>query len=93
MTPAEKLASRRPARKRGQRARPRNRTWPGCRLRELRESLGLSYREVSGAVGLSIAGLYEVEMGADTLLSTARRLAAFYGESVEELWGEAKEGR
>lgn len=87
MTPAEKLAARKPWRRRC----PRNGTplrkvvWT-CRIREFREALRISMRDVAAAVGRSLAGLHVIEMGSDPMLTTARRLAEFFGKSIEELW-------
>ncbi len=88
MTPAEKAAAaKKPAKckpllgKRSVRAYP----W-ACTLREARQALRLSLRDVAGGCDLSIAGLSEIERGTDPQLSTARRLATFFGKTVEELW-------
>lgn len=85
MTPAEKLA------KRKQRSRPpRNSTKDDgplvCKCRELRESLGLTLADVAAFVGISTAGLHAVEHGNDCQMSTAIKLATFYGRPVGELW-------
>lgn len=87
MTPAEKLAASKPPR-RTKPAKPRyGRAYPwDCRCRQARQSHRLSLRDVATAVKLSIAGLCEIERGSDPQLTTARRLAAFYGRTVEELW-------
>lgn len=61
-----------------------------CGIRAVRENLGLSLRDVSQAVGFSIAALWQIEHGTDPMLSTAFKLAAFYGCSVEELWKRAQ---
>lgn len=57
-----------------------------CRLREERQRLGLRMREVVAAVGISLATISRLEYGEDPQLTTARKLAAFYGRTVEELW-------
>lgn len=87
MTPAEALASRktwhRP--KRNGPARSVKRIWH-CRVREVREALHLSLRDVAKSIHLSITALFQIEHGGDPQLTTARRIATFFGWSVEDLW-------
>ncbi len=95
LTPAEELAARKPPRKApGSKRLAQPIVWR-CRVREFRESLRLSMRDVAQAIDLSPTGLFQIEHGTDPQLTTARRLAAFFGRSVEELWpglaGEARE--
>lgn len=88
MTPAEELAKR----KRRQRP-PRNKSnqttrvvsWD-CRLPAMRDELNLSLRDVAGAVGMSVAALHQIEHGTDPMLTTARKLAEFFGATVEQIW-------
>lgn len=88
MTPAEKLSKakpwRRDPRNKGSGA-PRKVFWV-CRIRDRREALRLSLRDVAGAVRLSVTALHQIEHGTDPQLTTARRLAEFFGCGVEELW-------
>lgn len=89
MTPAEKLSKSKPWRR-----EPRNKVqvrWK-CRLREFREELRLSLRDVASAVGLSITGILAVEMGGETQLVTARKLCVFFGRHLQEIWPETAEG-
>ena len=65
----------------------RKRVWV-CAIREIRESLGLSLRDVAAATGYTVSGLWEIEHGTDPKLTTAMRLAEFYGCDVAELWPE-----
>ncbi len=81
MTPAEQLAADKPHRAR------RAATWV-CRLRDERKRLGLTLREVSERVGMWLGTLADIERGSEPALTTARKLAAFYGMSVESLWPE-----
>lgn len=84
MTPAEQLAV----------TKPRNIKKSNCtrklpwapRLKQLRERLRLSLDEVAEAAQLSKTGLWELEQGGDPMLSTAARLAEFFGKSIEEIW-------
>lgn len=87
-TPAERLAAKK------QRKRPKNYlpyvrkiTW-ACGARDARVSLRLAMRDVAEAVGLSVSSYWYLEMGGDVCLTTARRVAAFFGKTVEELWKE-----
>lgn len=93
MTPAEKVA----ATKRHKSQRPivarfglaRKYPWK-CRIRDARLALRLSLRDVATGAKLSIAGLSEIERGTDPRLTTARRLAVFFGSTVEQLWPELR---
>ena len=55
-------------------------------LKQLRETLKLSLDEVAEAVQLSKSALWELEQGGDPLLSTAARLAEFFGKPIAEIW-------
>lgn len=58
-----------------------------CRCRGIRESLGLSLRDVAGAFGLSRQRMHQIESGAyGPSAETAQRLSKFYGKTVNELW-------
>jgi len=59
-----------------------------CKIADLRESLGLSIRDVAEACGFSVAGLWQIEHGTDPMLRSAATLAAFYGKTIGELWPE-----
>ena len=88
MTPAEQLAASKPRQrpKRNGPATPSRKAVWAATLRARRESLDLSMRDVAQAVGLSVACYFAVEHGTDPMLTTARRVADFYGATVEELW-------
>lgn len=84
MTPAEKLAAQKP--KKPRRTSP-DRKYPWkCGIRDERKKLGLSSQDVAKAVGISQACLIAIERGSGPNLSTAMRLAAFFGRTVEQLW-------
>jgi DNA-binding XRE family transcriptional regulator len=86
MTPAETLASKKVRKPRNGCVNPqRKRVW-NCRIRELRNKLGLSIHEVAKEISMTVAGLSEIERGANPQLSTARTLAEFYGKTTDELW-------
>jgi DNA-binding XRE family transcriptional regulator len=78
-SPAELLAAKK---------EPKTSAFWRCRLREYRTRLGLSQTEVARTVGLSRPQLVSVENGQNTMLSTAVKLAEFYGVAVEVLWPE-----
>jgi DNA-binding XRE family transcriptional regulator len=90
MTPAEKLSAKKPWRR-----EPRNKvqdrkvTWV-CRVREVRESLRLSLEDVALAVKLSKTAYWQIEHGGDPQLTSARRIADFFGKSEKDLWPERK---
>jgi DNA-binding XRE family transcriptional regulator len=82
VTPAEKMAAdkaKRPT------ATSRKRVWV-CTVRSVRESLGLSLRDVERGCGVSNATICQVEAGCDVTLRHARALATFFGVSIESLW-------
>ncbi len=86
MTPAEKLAAKKPWRR-----PPRNKVayrrivWRST-VRETREALRISLRDVARACKMSVTALWQIEQGGDPMLSTAMKLAVFFGKTVEELW-------
>ena len=89
-TPAEQLAKtkrRRKPRRLGQGKVANRKHWV-CKMADLRESLGLSIRDVAEACGFSVAGLWQIEHGTDPMLRSAATLAAFYGKQIHELWPE-----
>jgi DNA-binding XRE family transcriptional regulator len=85
MTPAEKLAKRKP-RKRPRRNASKLAPVLKCNLREIREALNLSLNVVAAALNLSVSGLFAIEHGRDTQMTTAKKLAKFYGKTLEEIW-------
>lgn len=58
-----------------------------CHAREWREYRELTLLEVGKAIGMQKAGVGKIERGlVDPPLSTAMRLASFYGCDVNDLW-------
>lgn len=82
-SPAEKLAAKK-RRKLPTRSHPAGPM--KCLLLKNRRELGLSTRDVATALPMSVAGYNRIERGHDPMLSTARKLAAFFGKTVEEIW-------
>lgn len=84
MTKAEKLSKsvrqKRPSRPVGRRV-----VWK-CKLNEMRHVLNLTLRDIEGAISVSSAVLSTIEHGTDPQLTTARRIADFFGCTVEEMW-------
>ncbi len=84
MTPAEQLAKdkgpRRPP------SEPARTKQFSCKIREKRNALNLSLRDVGAATGVSANSLLLIEQGYGPTLKTALHLARFFGVSVEELW-------
>lgn len=64
------------------------------RILELRGALGLTTRDVSGATGISNSVICRAEHGMEVWISTALKLAKFFEQPVEQIWGRAerKEG-
>lgn len=87
MTPAEEMAAKKPPKERA-----RKRTFPWvCNVRAVRKELGLTLHEVCEATAMSTSGLCEIERGGDLCLSTARKLADFFGKPVDGLWPNFKD--
>jgi len=59
-----------------------------CNLVSTRERMGVSQPEMAVRIGLSPSGLWKIEQGTAVKLSVARRIAAFYGKSIDDLWPE-----
>lgn len=91
MTPAEKLAASRPRKREPRNLKPYKRkvSW-NCRCRDVRMDLRLSFDEVVKALKLSRTAYWQIEKGGDPMLTTALRIAAFYGKPVTELWIKPK---
>ena len=84
MTPAEKLAAKRaatpPARK------PTQPIKLLCNLKRKRKELGLTLYDVADALGTTHVSVLRAERGEKVCLTTALRLAEFYGVSVNDIW-------
>ena len=88
MTPAEKLSkAKRRCKPRASNPQPKK-VVLRCRLRESREALRLSIADVAKACGMSVSGLWQIEMGGDPQMTTARKLAKFFGKTTDELWSD-----
>ncbi len=89
-SPAELMAARKAKRKPKAACQTvRNYPWK-CLVRQYRTKNNLTSKEVAKAVGLSASGYFELENGQDPMLSTAKRIAAFFGVKVEVLWPQWK---
>lgn len=86
MTPAEELSKKKPVSKTAIRNKSSRLCPFNCRLRDVRKNLRLTIEDVSEAVGMSKAGYWELEHGGDPMLTTAIKLATFYGKAIEEIW-------
>ena len=86
MTPAEELA----AKKHGDNPKPRNtgkqQERIECTVRVHRLALGLTMEDVAAAVGICPTTAFRIEHGCECQISTAKKLAKFFGKSIEELW-------
>jgi len=89
-TPAEKIAKAKNAKSKppygSRRLARRPRVFPKNILRQTREAHNLTQRDVSTGSGVNIATVADAEVGFQVNLTTALKLAAFYGKSIEELW-------
>lgn len=86
MTPAERIANKKV--RRTPKSESRRPTVWRCTVREYRERLGLTYREIGEALHLSAGFLVDVERGADVRLTNAIGLAKFFGVTIQDLWPE-----
>ena len=57
-------------------------------LEHLRHSLDLTLREVADAIGMTESAYWRIESGGDLLISSAIRIAKFFGRTVEEIWSK-----
>jgi DNA-binding XRE family transcriptional regulator len=83
-SPAEQLARTKVRRVRKVQPK-RDAVWV-CALSDYRQRLGLTIADVATAVGMSDSGYWLIERGGDTALTTAWRLAEFFGTPIEALW-------
>jgi DNA-binding XRE family transcriptional regulator len=92
LSPAEKLAVTKPQR-RTPSCSVKTKSPPvwTCKMRRVRETLRLSLKDVAAGVGMTVSGIWQIEHGGDPLLTTARKLADFFGVDVWELWPELME--
>lgn len=84
---AERLAATKPRPRVKAADKKAKRIW-SCRVRELREKLGLSVQDVADACGMSSSTLWQIECGANLLLTSAKSLADFFGRPIPDLWPE-----
>jgi HTH-type transcriptional repressor of puuD len=64
------------------------------RLREIRETQGMSQRRLAALAGITQAALFRLETGeTDPRLSTLRQIAKALGVTVGEIIGETKPAR
>jgi DNA-binding XRE family transcriptional regulator len=86
LSPAEKLAKKKPWRRAPRNSKyVRKITWV-CRLREIREALRLSLDDAALGIGLSKTAYWQLEQGTDPMLTTASRVAMFFGRTMNEIW-------
>lgn len=84
-SPAETLSENKPRRKLRVKTYTRKFPWL-CRITELRHKLRISLDDVAKEVGISKTALWQIEHGTDPMLTTAKKLAAFFGKVIEDIW-------
>lgn len=62
-----------------------------CAVANLRQARGLTVRAVAKGTGLTISAISVIERGSDPQLTTAHKLADFFGVRLEQLWPEPME--
>lgn len=89
MTEAEKLAKKKNRRPRTapRELSGRRKKW-NCLIPAKRNELGLTVADVASAVGLTCSSVSVIERGADPQLTSAHRLAKFFGMTIDQLWPE-----
>ena len=81
MSPAEQLAASKTPKN------SKSAIWR-CTIVERRKALGLTLRDVAEASGMTNAAVSVIERGQDPMLTTAKKLADFFGVTISELWPE-----
>lgn len=85
MTPAEKLAADKKVRK-SRKLKSARDAQVECLMWEKRTSLGLNQSDVANATGFSRQAVVLWEQGHPVTLLNARKIAAFFGCTVDEIW-------
>lgn len=57
-----------------------------CNLRYLRDKHNLTMDQVAAGVLLSKTAYWQIEHGSDPMLTSARRIADFFGQRIETIW-------
>jgi DNA-binding XRE family transcriptional regulator len=94
MTPAEKMAQdkkNRVGQERQGRWRTSRQVIFNCKIREMREGLGLSTRDVAKGADISHVNVTMAESGYGVNLHTAMKLARFFGNKIEDIWAVREE--
>lgn len=86
LTPAQKLGKLKRRRREPRNVRPVAAVVWETSIRAMRESLRLSLRDVAKAVGLAVNSYWKIENGCEPTLSSAWRIAEFYGRRIDQLW-------
>jgi DNA-binding XRE family transcriptional regulator len=87
MSPAQQLAASKNGKVRRVGHKRPGFVWK-CNLGRERAKLGLSSYDVAEAVGVRHQTILNAESGCDTHLSTARKIADFFGVAIEAMWPE-----
>lgn len=85
LSPAQKLAKSKPTRKLRSLAVKRQAPWV-CLITAMRHDLRISLDDVAKATGISKTALWQIEHGTDPMLTTAHKLAVFFGKTFDQLW-------
>ncbi len=70
---------------------PRRPRWV-CTLRARRHDMGLTIRQFAEISGLPSGNVGQIERGCDVCLTTAHKLAQFFGCPIADLWPRLLEG-
>lgn len=94
-SPAEQLSVTKSKTPKASKQRPTREayTFAKCAIAGRRKDLKLSRLDVERATGVSVPTQMRIEGGGDVLLSTAVRLADFYGLDVGDGWGGLKKAK
>lgn len=87
--PAQRAAENRAqrlARSTGRKPQIRHVVFRVCRAKEIRKRLGLTTYDVARDLELSHGTIANIELGFDTLFGTAKKLAAYYGVGIADIW-------
>ena len=61
-----------------------------CNLRFLRDKHNLTMDQVAAGVSLSKTAYWQIEHGSDPMLTSAKRIADFFGQRLEAIWPETQ---
>ena len=87
--PAQAMADESPRKRERRNGVEHAKVWV-CNLRFLRDKHNLTMDQVALGVSLSKTAYWQIEHGSDPMLTSAKRIAEFFGQRVETIWPETQ---